>query len=184
MRDDVRMVVRTLTEAEVARLRSAPFTYAPVGDQAPVAPPGFHTFTRTARLNRRDFDGAADDLLMWRMHERSGLRVWASDVPLLADTVAVMRLGVGRVGLRIPCRVIYVVDEPDRRGFAYGTLPGHPEAGEERFMLRRRSDGGIELTVSAFSRPASRLAKLGGPIGRRVQDIMTQRYLQALDRSP
>ena len=29
--------------------------------------------------------------------------------------------------VRAPCRVVYVVDEPDRRGFAYGTLPGHPE---------------------------------------------------------
>ena len=25
-------------------------------------------------------------------------------------------------------RVVYVIDEPGRRGFAYGTLPGHPRA--------------------------------------------------------
>jgi uncharacterized protein (UPF0548 family) len=183
VRNDVFMVVRTLAEAEAAHLRSLPYPYVPVDDQAPEAPPGFRTFAKTARLERQDFDGAADDLLTWRLHERSGLRVWASDVPLVPDTVAVMRLGVGRVGLRIPCRVVYVVDEPDRRGFAYGTLPGHPEAGQETFMLRRLEAGGVELTISAFSRPASRLARLGGPVGRAVQDIMTRRYLQALDRS-
>jgi uncharacterized protein (UPF0548 family) len=33
--------------------------------------------------------------------------------------------------IRVPCRVVYVLDEPERRGFAYGTLPGHPESGEE-----------------------------------------------------
>lgn len=97
------------------------------------------------------------------------------------DTVVLMRLGVGPVSLRIPCRVVYVVDEPDRRGFAYGTLPGHPEAGEERFVLRRRDDGSVELTIAAFSRPASMLAKVGGPLSRKIQDMMTQRYLRALD---
>jgi uncharacterized protein (UPF0548 family) len=178
------MVVRILTEVEAGSLRSAPFTYVPVDDQGQAAPSGFHTFTRTERLQRRDFDGAANDLFSWQLHERSGLRVWASDVPLRRDSVALMRLGAGRLGLRIPCRVVYVVDEPDRRGFAYGTLPGHPEAGQETFMLRRLKDGGIELTISAFSRPASPLAKLGGPIARLVQDIMTKRYLQALDRVP
>ena len=41
---------------------------------------------------------------------------------------------------RRPCRVVYVVDEPDRRGFAYGTLPGHPESGEELFLVRYDPD--------------------------------------------
>jgi uncharacterized protein (UPF0548 family) len=132
-------------------------------------------------LVRRDFEAAADDLFMWRLHQRSGLRVWASDAPLQANTVVLMRLGVGPIAPRIPCRVVYVVDEPDVRGFAYGTLPGHPEAGEERFMLRRHEDGRIELTISAFSQPASWLAKLGGSVRRKVQDAMTERYLRALD---
>lgn len=30
------------------------------------------------------------------------------------------------------------IDEPDRQGFAYGTLPGHPESGIEQFTLTRR----------------------------------------------
>ena len=38
--------------------------------------------------------------------------------------------------VQAPCRVVYVVDEPDRRGFAYGTLPGHAESGEELFLVR------------------------------------------------
>lgn len=95
--------------------------------------------------------------------------------------MVLMRLGVGPIALRIPCRVVYVINDADVRGFAYGTLPGHPEAGEERFMLQRHEDGSIELTISAFSRPASRLAKLSGPMSRKVQDAMTERYLRALD---
>ncbi|GAA4732513.1 hypothetical protein GCM10023350_14890 [Nocardioides endophyticus] len=57
------------------------------------------------------------------------------------DTVVDMRFGLGPLALRIPCRVVYVVDEPERAGFAYGTLPGHPETGEELFLLSRLGDG-------------------------------------------
>lgn len=115
------------------------------------------------------------------MQSGSGLRVGASDVPLVAGTVVLMRLGPGRASLRIPCRVVTVVDQRDRRGFAYGTLPGHPEIGEERFILERRADGSLELVITAFSRPASRLARLGGPASRLAQRWMTTRYLSALD---
>jgi uncharacterized protein (UPF0548 family) len=93
-----------------------------------------------------------------------------------------MRLGIGALALRIPCRVIYVVDEPDRRGFAYGTLPGHPESGEERFLLQRLPEGRLEFAIRAFSQPATVLARAGGPVARGVQVAMTKRYLAAVDR--
>jgi uncharacterized protein (UPF0548 family) len=133
-------------------------------------------------LERRDFDGAVADLLAWRVHERAGLVVQAADVPLVKGTVVLMWLGLGRLSLRIPCRVVDVVDEPRRRGFSYGTLPGHPESGEEQFLLEQRDDGRICFTISAFSRPASTLARLAGPLGRAAQGLMTTRYLRALDR--
>lgn len=175
------MAVQHLDDVRAARLRAAAYTYGPVGQTASGPPPGFDWFERSATLARRDFDAAAADLFMWRLHERAGLRAWVSDAPLHANTVALMRLGAGPASLRLPCRVVYVVDEAGLRGFAYGTLPGHPEAGEERFMLRQHDDGSIGLTISAFSRPASGLAKLGGPLTRRAQNIMTGRYLRALD---
>jgi uncharacterized protein (UPF0548 family) len=93
-----------------------------------------------------------------------------------------MHLGRGPASIRIPCRVAYVINEPKVRGFAYGTLPGHPESGEERFVLEQDSDGTITIAITAFSHPASRLATLGGPFTRRVQQLMTTRYLRALDR--
>ena len=172
-----------LDEREAAELRVAAFTYCQVGQSAAGPPPGFTWFERSTFLERRDFDAAVDDLFRWQLHLRSGLRVWTSDAPLGVDTVVRMRLGIGPLSIRIPCRVVYVVDEARLRGFAYGTLPGHPESGEERFVLRHHQDGRIELTISAFSRPASALARLSGPVGRTVQDVMTARYLRALDRT-
>lgn len=85
-----------------------------------------------------------------------------------------------RGGIRAPARVIYVIDEPDRKGFAYGTLPGHPEDGEELFLVSRRDDGSVWMTIRQFSRPASRRWWAVYPALRLAQEIMTQRYLGAL----
>jgi uncharacterized protein (UPF0548 family) len=176
------MTVHQMRPDEAARLRAAPLTYAPADLAATGQPPaGYKSFERSTTLTRKDFDAAATDLLSWRMHDRAGLRVSASELTLRKDTVVLMRLGLGPMSLRIPCRVVQVFDEPRMRGFAYGTLPGHPESGEERFVLEARDDGSIQFTVSAFSRPATRIARLGGPISSAAQYRMTSRYLRALD---
>ena len=175
------MPVQLLSQDDAAALRAVPLSYARDGVAAGEFPPEFRHFQVETRLKRRDFDGAARDLMGWRMHEKAGLRVHASEATAQTGTVVVMRLGPGALSLRIPCRVVEVFDEPRRKGFAYATLPGHPESGEERFVLDHDSGGDIRFTVTGVSRPASRLARLGGPISRAVQDWMTQRYLAALD---
>jgi uncharacterized protein (UPF0548 family) len=175
-------VVRRLGDDETARLQAQPLTYAPVGEEVTGPPPGYGWLEKSRVLRRRDLDGAARDLFAWQVQERSGLQVAASDVPLREGTVVVLRLGPGRLSLRIPCRVVRVVDEPGQAGFVYGTLPGHPEQGEEAFWLRRGDDGAITLTITAFSRPGTLLTRLGGPAATAFQGFMTTRYLGALDR--
>ena len=95
---------------------------------------------------------------------------------------AILLLGWKALSLRIPVRVVYVVDEPTRRGFAYGTLPGHPESGEEAFVVERRDDDSVWLTIRAFSRPAAPWLWLGYPVLRLLQAIFTSRYEHALTR--
>lgn len=169
------MGVKDLEPARAATLRAARLTYPEVGHTAGNLPRGYRVLDRTRRLPVADFETAAHDLLHWQVHRRTGFRVAASSRRVSPD--AVVELSVG--WLRIPCRVVYVVDEPRRRGFAYGTLPGHPETGEEAFLLERHDDG-VTFRIVAFSRPASVLATLAGPVGRRVQDFVTGRYLRAL----
>ena len=84
------------------------------------------------------------------------------------------------IGIKLPVRVIYVVNEPKRKGFAYGTLPGHPEDGEESWMVEQRDDASVWITVRAFSRPASTFWWMGYPILRIVQEVYTRRYLKSL----
>jgi len=48
--------------------------------------------------------------------------------------------------------------------------------------LQRQNDGAISFTIGAFSRGATLPAQLGGPATRWIQDVITKRYLTALDR--
>jgi uncharacterized protein (UPF0548 family) len=81
--------------------------------------------------------------------------------------------------IHAPARVVYVIDEPDRKGFAYGTLKGHPERGEESFIVERTGDGSVWLEIRAFSRPASGWG-LVAPVLRWVQWFYTRRYFRTL----
>lgn len=71
------------------------------------------------------------------------------------------------------CRILYVLDESGpitKFGFAYGTLPGHVESGEERFLIKwDRADNSVWYDIFAFSRPNHFLARLGYPFVRRLQ---------------
>jgi uncharacterized protein (UPF0548 family) len=96
--------------------------------------------------------------------------------------VVLLRAGPAVAGLRIPCRVVYTISEADRRGFAYGTLPGHPEQGEEAFLVTITGGTEVHFRIRAFSRPATLPARLGGRLTRLVQQYATDRYVKAACR--
>lgn len=177
------MGIERLDDERSRALSAAPLSYPDVGGTTEPEPPsGYHYVLRQKQIGRGhgDFERACDDLFAWRMHVRSGLSVAASGPADRLGSVVVLRLGVGPLGVDIPCRVVHVVDEPGRRGFSYGTLPGHPEAGEESFVVRLEDDDVVTLTIRAFSRPATPLTRAAGPAGRLVQAWQTTRYLNAL----
>lgn len=176
------MALTLLTDAAAARLGAAGLTYREVGWTAGVLPPGYHHQRRTAAIGSGPdvFAGAVSALLGWKVHLRAGLRVCASSARAEPGAVLILGLGAGPLRVTAPCRVVYSIDEPDRQGFGYGTLPGHPECGEEAFIIERSPDGAVSFTITAFSRPASRLATLAGPAGRAIQHQTTTRYLRAL----
>lgn len=89
-------------------------------------------------------------------------------------------VGTRSVAAAAPCRVVAVLDEEDRWGFAYGTLPGHPECGEEAFVVSLTEHGSVRFAITAFSRPAGTLTRVAGPLGRLVQQLATRSYLRAL----
>lgn len=173
-------------DGSLEELADQPFTYAPVGATAGEAlPSGFHHLSRTRVVGhgRAEFDDAATAVLAWVAQRRSGVRVEASTPQAEPGTVLRLRIGPGCLAVVAPARVVHVVDEPRRRGFAYGTLPGHPESGEESFVVELGPDEAVSFTVTAYSRPGSLLVRLAGPVNRAFQRFMAGRYLRAVERA-
>ena len=92
----------------------------------------------------------------------------------------VLDIPFGPFHVTAPARVVYVVNDLNRKGFAYGTLPGHPESGEESFIVERTEDGSVWLEISAFSRPANGFWWLAYPVLRLSQAYYTRRYFESL----
>ena len=167
---------------DIEGLHQARLTYDEAGLTRGSMPEGYHHLCRrvVVGVGTGRFEEVARTVLGWDMHRRAGLSVWSSCEPVVEGAVAVLRLGWGPVGVNAPVRVVYIVDEPRRKGFAYGTLQGHPESGEEAFVVELQDHGEVALTITAFSRPSTLLARAGGSVGRRIQSWVTRRYLRAV----
>ena len=164
---------------KLERLRSAEFTHADVGlteQELTRAPDGFVLDRYSTEL------GVGDDVFTRgrRVLETVGnyppsftrvIRVDHTLEPGMVFGTLAKHLGFWSLH---PCRVIYVVDdavaESVRFGFGFGTLPGHAEIGEERFLIRRAlSTNVVTYEVQAFSRPGQLVTKLGAPVTRAYQ---------------
>ncbi|MEV7688864.1 DUF1990 domain-containing protein [Streptomyces bungoensis] len=162
----------------------APFTYEPVGatrDDLRSCPPGFRPMLVRTRVGEGHevFRRAAEAVLTWEMHRAMGVGIDAgADRAAPGIDVTVTLAGL----IKAPCRVIWTAEEPRRAGWAYGTLEGHPECGEEAFVVDRTGDGTVWLTVAAYSRPAKWYARAGGPATRGLQHAYARRCGAVLRR--
>jgi uncharacterized protein (UPF0548 family) len=97
-------------------LAALTLTYTEVGATAGALPAGYHHVEKSAVIGRgrRRFEEAADAGMRWGMLRGAGLRVEATSEVAAVGAEVIVHLGP----VRAPCRVVYVVDEPDRRGFA------------------------------------------------------------------
>jgi uncharacterized protein (UPF0548 family) len=145
------------------------FTYPEVGaTRGTELPAGYRHLRHRAALPAGSFVAAGEAVLTWRLHRTAGMTVTAS-----ADRAAPgVRVTSRLAGLVVaPCEVVWTVEDDQRIGFAYGTLPGHPASGEESFVVSGTPGDGVELVITSFSRPASRLMRLTGPLAPAFQRI-------------
>lgn len=168
---------------ELRDLAVLPLTYPEVGATAGAMTGDMPAGYRQVRASRRigtgwdRFERAAAAVMRYGMLRGAGVAVTAGTEVAMAGTDVLGRLGP----FAAPCRVVYVIDEPDRRGFAYGSLPGHAVCGEELFAVRYDPvDGGVYAEVAAFSRPATWWSRLGAPVLTLAQNVVTRRYLGAV----
>jgi uncharacterized protein (UPF0548 family) len=166
----------------LAEASTAPLTYGPPGlTRTGEVPHGFRLrrWSTTLGIGADRFEEATAALERWAVHRGAGLTLLADGPPEPGRVVALSApLPIGAIDAT--CRVVDVFEGPDEAGFAYGTLPVHPEAGEEAFTVRRSATGGVTFEVLAVSRPRQPLARACPPLAHRLQGAAAERYLAAM----
>ena len=187
------LLLRKPTAESIRRFLTAqaklPFTYTAVGATAKSPPAGFVVDHTRVKLGEGEpvFYSARAALQRWEQFRLGWVEPSSPDTPIKpGEVVAVIGRAIGLWWLN-SCRVVYVVDEsePNRKfGFAYGTLPGHVESGEERFLIEwDRGDNSVWYDIVAFSRPNHFLIRLGYPMVRRTQKQFGRESAEAMRRA-
>lgn len=148
---------------------------------SPAAAP-FRRFETTVVIGEGDelWRRAAADVLLWRVKTRSGFEVHPADTPVTVGARPTIVAAWGGVRILEPVEVVDVVEQPDRVGFAYRTLPGHPVRGEEAFVVCR-VDARVEFTIRSLTSPAPSGAwRALHPLLRVAQLVARRRYVRAL----
>ncbi|MGY2896122.1 DUF1990 family protein [Deinococcus sp. UYEF24] len=179
--------------------RQQGYTYPDVGESRDgLRPDGYNIDHRKARLGSGEacFEAARTAMRAWRMFETPWIRLTNPQAPFqVGETLVVQVKHLGFYSL-VPDRVVYTIDEPGRFGFAYGTLSGHAEQGEERFLVTHdleedgspnkgdaATGGTVRFELFAFSRPRHPLARLGAPAVRLLQRAAAHAYTEAMRRA-
>lgn len=167
------------------------FNYSPIGETNVAEaewrnrPSGFSAYERTVRIGQGDDDWKrlSDAVMHWEVTNHAGLTIKAvrrftGQVRDAENYTFTARMGPLR--LHEPVRVVAVVDEADRRGFAYGTQHGHPVAAEEAFIAHRDASGVVWLTVRSLMRRAPGVWGAAYPLVIPFRGVYRRRYLRAL----
>ena len=161
------------------------FSYPEVGATRIEAPAGYQVHPERFALGSGPaaFERARHALREWRMFEMGWLELcWPDALIARGSTVAVLARHMGLWSLHA-ARIVYVIDEPRKYGFAYGTLAKHAEAGEEWFGVEQREDDSVWYEVLAFSREKHVLAKIGYPFTRSLQRKFRRDSGRAMQRA-
>ena len=153
-----------------------PFSYPAVGATKTTPPAGYVVDHNRVQLGSGAtcYHQACAALQRWEMFNLGWLHLYWPTTPVATGaTVGVLAQVFGFYILNA-CRIVYTIDETTadytRFGFAYGTVPGHIEEGEERFLVEwRHADDSVWYDILAFSQPRHWLVRLGYPVARRFQ---------------
>lgn len=180
---------RSSTEALDRRLAvavQAELTYDHVGSTLrPHGVPDRRRRSVRHTLAARDvhaFDAAVAGLRSWVPQRHLGARIHPPDASATVGETLLVVLAAGPIEVTAPNRIVWVVDEADRYGYAYGTLPGHPAAGEECFLVERIDDHRLRLTVTVDAAPATLATRVLAPLVVQVSHLAVRRYLGGLAR--
>ncbi|MEZ6119249.1 MAG: DUF1990 domain-containing protein [Pirellulaceae bacterium] len=163
------------------RTQEASYTYDHIGaTRREALPHGFDHDHHQVLLGRGQevFQLATNALQTWKMIPASMAEV-VDPAPVEVGQVVGLLFRTPACWSVSPCRVVYILDDEScdeqnqhwrRFAFGNGTLPGHVEAGEERFQVAWNLDSNeVWYSITAFSKPNMWLVKLGYLYARRQQ---------------
>ncbi|MBC8356077.1 MAG: DUF1990 domain-containing protein [Planctomycetes bacterium] len=191
------LTVRRPNTAAVTRCleerQNTPFTYEPLGISETLDISSEFDVDRQQTLlgfGEEVYQAAKDAIRRWEMFPEGLTKLyWPNQAIRVGEHVAVL-FRAGPLWSLNPCRIVHVCDSArsadgiDRFGFAYGTLEGHLESGEERFSVRwNRNDDSVHYELLAVSRPNHFLTKVGYPYARVVQARFRRRSALAMKRA-
>jgi len=171
--------------------RDLPFSYKEVGASQNNVPKDYPINQYRARLGDGEatFTRAKNALQNWTMYKLGWTKIYPPAAPIEACEVVCVVVDHGFCWSLNPCRIVYVLEETTREverfGFAFGTLPGHSEEGEERFTVewQRGGDDSVWYELLAFARPQHILAKIGSPFVRLTQRRFAKDSFSAMQKA-
>jgi uncharacterized protein (UPF0548 family) len=168
------------------------FTYTAVGATADgqSTPDGYNLDHTRVLLGSGSttFESACSALRRWQQFRLGWCEAFPADTRLQSgETVVVVARLLGSWWANA-ARIVYSIDESRapiaRFGFAYGTLPGHVESGEERFLVEwDRATDQVFYDIRAFSRPRHILSRLGYPFARALQKRFARDSAASMQRA-
>jgi uncharacterized protein (UPF0548 family) len=162
------------------------FSYPEVGATRGTIPARYNVDHNRVKLGvgRGVYERAISALRSWKHFDLGWVRIVNSGTQVEEDaTVAVLARLVGFWSLNA-CRIVYLINDTTKFGFAYGTLPEHVECGEECFTIEWCSnDDSVWYDILAFSRPNKFSAKIGYPLARLLQRRFARDSLRAMARA-
>jgi len=181
--------IRKPDERAIARFldsqRAVPFSYPETGATAHLPVPGYDVDHHRVQLGdgRVILERGIAAVRGWTMFDLGWVELHRRDTPIeVGATVAVLASCVAMWSLNA-ARIVYVVEEERRFGFAYGTLEDHVEQGEERFLVEMFPDGSVWYDILALSRPRHWAARIGYPLTRSLQRRFARGSMEAMARA-
>ena len=163
------------SERDVAKFiesqRNLDFTYRDVGATNTTPPAGFTVDHNRIQLGSGEetFRRAVDVLKNWRQFDLGWVTIVPRGVKLEVGAIVAIKARAFGTWSLSASRVVYMIEEPRRFGFAYGTLPDHVECGEERFLIEWSTDDSVWYDIHAFSKPRHPLVRMSAPLARILQ---------------
>ena len=159
-----------------------PFSYDDLGCTRGRNVPGYNTDRFRIPLGTGDvtFERAKRALRDWRMFSIDWVKLcWPYKKLIPGTVVAVLAHHYGLCSLSA-ARIVYLVEEPKRFGFACGTLTNNVVRGEILFVIYQEDDGKVYYELTSISRPNHWLSWLVYPLSRQQQTRFAQDSLNAL----